>query len=403
MSAAPTQPLWSVQYLRAIAACAVLFSHIQDLIPAYAGYFDFSNGRCGVDIFFVISGFIMVSAARADNGRDFLARRIIRIVPLYWLLTLALAAVGTLLPQLLNHISVLPVSVLQSLFFIPHMMGTEVGPLLQPGWTLNYEMAFYFVFALFFAIPITRRVAVIGAVFTALVMIGVLLGASSGPIAFKTYTSPLLLEFVAGMALGLLVQNNKRLPPWLSGIAILALFTNHRAAFLAFATIAIYIFVYTPMKRISSLNTLVGAIPGALPPLIGWVAARGNYNIEGCLLFATLWFWQMPHFLAIAWMYKDDYADGGFVMLTANDPEGRLTSRQALLYTLFLVPVTLLPSMLGFNTPVYFLGALALGLAFTAFALRFIIQRNRGAARNLFFASIIYLPLLLGILVATKR
>jgi protoheme IX farnesyltransferase len=189
----------------------------------------------------------------------------------------------------------------------------------------------------------------------------------------------------------------------LSGIAILALFTNHRAAFLAFATIAIYIFVYTPMKRISSLNTLVGAIPGALPPLIGWVAARGNYNIEGCLLFATLWFWQMPHFLAIAWMYKDDYADGGFVMLTANDPEGRLTSRQALLYTLFLVPVTLLPSMLGFNSAVYFLGALALGLAFTAFAVRFITQRTRSAARNLFFASIIYLPLLLGLLVATKR
>ncbi len=189
----------------------------------------------------------------------------------------------------------------------------------------------------------------------------------------------------------------------LSGIAILALFANQRSAFLAFITIAIYVLVYTPMKRISSLNTLVGAIPGALPPLIGWVAARGNYNIEGCLLFATLWFWQMPHFLAIAWMYKDDYADGGFVMLTANDPEGRLTSRQALLYTLFLVPVTLLPSMLAFNSFVYFIGALALGLGFTAFAVRFVSQRNRTAARNLFFASIIYLPLLLGLLVATKK
>jgi protoheme IX farnesyltransferase len=189
----------------------------------------------------------------------------------------------------------------------------------------------------------------------------------------------------------------------LSGIAILALFTNPRAAFLAFATIAIYILVYTPMKRISSLNTLVGAIPGALPPLIGWVAARGQYNTEGCLLFATLWFWQMPHFLAIAWMYKDDYADGGFVMLTANDPEGSVTSRQALLYALFLIPVTLMPSILGFNSPIYFFGALALGLAFTAFALRFMMQRSRAAARNLFFSSIIYLPLLLGLLVATQR
>jgi protoheme IX farnesyltransferase len=157
------------------------------------------------------------------------------------------------------------------------------------------------------------------------------------------------------------------------------------------------------MKRISSLNTLVGAIPGALPPLIGWVAARGQYNTEGCLLFATLWFWQMPHFLAIAWMYKDDYADGGFVMLTANDPEGSVTSRQALLYALFLIPVTLMPSILGFNSPIYFFGALALGLGFTAFALRFMMQRSRAAARNLFFSSIIYLPLLLGLLVATQR
>jgi exopolysaccharide production protein ExoZ len=221
MSAAPTQPLWSVQYLRAIAACAVLLSHIQDLIPAYVGYFDFGNGRCGVDIFFVISGFIMVTAARADSGRDFLARRIIRIVPLYWLLTLALAAVGILMPHLLHYIRVTPSGVAQSVLFIPHMMGTEIGPLLQPGWTLNYEMAFYLVFAMFFSIPITHRVAVIGAVFTTLVVIGILFGANTGPIAFKTYTNPLLLEFVAGMALGLLVQNNKRLPLWLSGIAIL--------------------------------------------------------------------------------------------------------------------------------------------------------------------------------------
>ena len=188
-----------------------------------------------------------------------------------------------------------------------------------------------------------------------------------------------------------------------TGIAILALFTNWDAAFLAFATIAIYILVYTPMKRISSLNTLVGAVPGALPPLIGWMAARGNYDLEGCLLFAILWFWQMPHFLAIAWMYKDDYAQGGFVMLTANDPECATTSRQALLYSFCLLLVTLVPGVLGFNSPVYFFGALVLGLAFSGFALHFIRRRNRHAARNLFFASIVYLPVLLGLLVATKR
>ena len=188
-----------------------------------------------------------------------------------------------------------------------------------------------------------------------------------------------------------------------TGLAILALFTNWDAAFLAFATIAIYILVYTPMKRISSLNTLVGAVPGALPPLIGWMAARGNYDLEGCLLFGILWFWQMPHFLAIAWMYKDDYAQGGFVMLTANDPECATTSRQALLYSICLLLVTLVCGGLGINSPVYFFGALVLGLVFSGFALVFIRRRDRHAARNLFFASIVYLPVLLGLLVATKR
>jgi len=189
----------------------------------------------------------------------------------------------------------------------------------------------------------------------------------------------------------------------LAGIAILGLFTNLRAAFLAFATIAIYIVVYTPMKRMSSLNTLVGAVPGALPPLIGWVAARGSYSLEGGLLFATLFFWQMPHFLAIAWMFRDDYKAGGCLMLTDSDPDGSMTGRQALLYSICLIVISLLPGFLGFNSPLYFYGALLLGLAFSAFAAIFLRRRDRDSARNLFFASIIYLPLLLGLLVATIR
>ena len=189
----------------------------------------------------------------------------------------------------------------------------------------------------------------------------------------------------------------------LTGIAILGLFTNLRAAFLAFATIAIYIIVYTPMKRISSLNTIVGAVPGALPPLIGWVAARGSYGLEGGLLFATLFFWQMPHFLAIAWMFRDDYKAGGCVMLTDNDSDGSMTGRQALLYSICLLVISLLPGFLGFNSPLYFYGALLLGLGFSAFSAIFLIRRDRDSARNLFFASILYLPLLLGLLVATLR
>ncbi len=188
-----------------------------------------------------------------------------------------------------------------------------------------------------------------------------------------------------------------------TGVAILALFTNLRAAFLAFATIAIYILVYTPMKRRSSFNTLVGAVPGALPPLIGWVAARGSYNLEGSLLFAVLWFWQMPHFLAIAWMYREDYANAGYVMISGNDPEGSITSRQSLLYTLCLLVVTLLPGLIGFNSPLYFFVALLLGVVFCAFAMSFVFHRDRNAARRLFFYSILYLPLLLGLLVATVR
>lgn len=187
------------------------------------------------------------------------------------------------------------------------------------------------------------------------------------------------------------------------GLAVLALFTNYRAAFLAFATIAIYVVVYTPMKRISSLNTLVGAIPGALPPLIGWVAARSNYALEGGLLFAILWFWQMPHFLAIAWMYREDYANAGCIMLSRNDPDGFATARQSFLYCLCLLVVSLLPALFFFNSVWYFAGALLLGGGFAVMALRFLFRRDRNGARRLFFASIIYLPLLLALLVATKR
>ena len=188
-----------------------------------------------------------------------------------------------------------------------------------------------------------------------------------------------------------------------TGLATLCLFTNFRAGFLAFATIAIYVLVYTPMKRISSLNTLVGAIPGALPPLIGWVAARGTYNFEGGLLFAILWLWQMPHFLAICWMYREDYANAGCIMLSNADADGSMTGRQAVLYTMCLVLVSMLPPLLRLSAAWYFFAALVLGVGFFAAALRFWVRRDRPSARVLFLASIAYLPLLLGLLVAARR
>ncbi len=186
------------------------------------------------------------------------------------------------------------------------------------------------------------------------------------------------------------------------GVACLAL-VNPLSAALAAATVILYVLVYTPLKRTTSLNTLVGAVPGALPPLIGWIAASGQASLPGWVLFAILWFWQMPHFLAIAWKYRDEYARAGFVFLTGQDPEGHATARQANLYSLCLLVVSLAPAFIGMNSAVYFFGALLLGVAFCAFALRFAWLRSGDAARALFFASIIYLPLLLALLVATRR
>ncbi len=185
------------------------------------------------------------------------------------------------------------------------------------------------------------------------------------------------------------------------GVASLAI-VNALSALLAAATIVIYVLVYTPLKRVSAINTLVGAIPGALPPLIGWIAATGQASLPGWVLFAILWFWQMPHFLAIAWMYRDEYASAGFVFLTGRDHDGSATARQAALYTVCLTLVSLVPAFIGMNNTMYFFGALALGAAFSGLTLNFAWQRTRESARLLFFASIIYLPLLLALLVIAR-
>ena len=147
-------------------------------------------------------------------------------------------------------------------------------------------------------------------------------------------------------------------------------------------TLASYLFVYTPLKRLTTLNTAVGAIPGALPPLMGWTAARGEVTGEGWALFAILFFWQLPHFLAIAWMYREDYARAGFVMLPVVDPTGARTGRQALSHTLGLLPVSLCPFLFGLAGPVYLAGALALGAGFAWRAFQFSRREEpgRGAA-----------------------
>lgn len=189
---------------------------------------------------------------------------------------------------------------------------------------------------------------------------------------------------------------------FLFGTALLALFVNFLSAFLGVATVIIYVVMYTPLKRYTTLNTLLGAIPGALPPLIGWTAATGSIGLLGIVLFLILWFWQMPHFLAIAWLYREDYAAAGFRMLSVNDPEGVVTSRQALLYALGLLAISLLPTLIGTTTLLYFVIALILGTLFVLAALLFVLHRTKKNARRLFFASIIYLPLILGVVLFCK-
>jgi protoheme IX farnesyltransferase len=164
------------------------------------------------------------------------------------------------------------------------------------------------------------------------------------------------------------------------------------------ALLTSYILIYTPLKRVTTLNTIVGAIPGAAPPMMGWTAVTGSLAIPALALFAILFVWQVPHFLAIATLYRDDYRRGGFKMLPVNDPELRRTGRQILLYSAAMFPVSLLPVMAGVAGRVYTVSAVVLGVMFFAFALSCASRRSRAEARKLFFASIIYLPVLLAIL-----
>jgi protoheme IX farnesyltransferase len=179
-----------------------------------------------------------------------------------------------------------------------------------------------------------------------------------------------------------------------AGLAILTVTTNAVATVLAAATLVVYLIVYTPMKRRSSGATLVGAVPGALPALIGWAAARGAVTFGGWTLFAIVFLWQIPHFMAIAWMYRDDYRSAGFPMLPVVEPDGRRTGRQALIYTIALVPVSLLPAYAGVSGTIYLIVAALLGAAMLWLSARFARERSEAAARALFFGSITYLPLL---------
>ena len=187
-----------------------------------------------------------------------------------------------------------------------------------------------------------------------------------------------------------------------AGLVLLAARANRLSAALALATLVIYLAVYTPMKRRTSLATLVGAIPGALPALIGWTAARGGISVGGITLFAIVFLWQMPHFMAIAWLYRDDYGHAGFPMLPVIDPEGGRAGRQAVSYAAALVPVSLAPALAGISGTIYLASALVLSVGLLVLAARFASTRSDAAARALFFGSITYLPLIWIVMIANK-
>ncbi|HEU4433646.1 MAG TPA: heme o synthase, partial [Pyrinomonadaceae bacterium] len=203
-----------------------------------------------------------------------------------------------------------------------------------------------------------------------------------------------------------------KLMPWEAlafgaGITIAAeiyllVFVNPLSALLGLTVIAGYVFAYTPLKTRTSLSTMVGAFPGAVPPLIGWTAARDSISLEGWVLFAILFLWQFPHFLAIAWMYREDYSRAGILMLPVVEPDGRVTAQQIVAYTLMLLPVSVLPTVLGMSGRIYLAGAVLLGLLFLYSSLRAAFSMSRQQARRLLLASVLYLPLLFILMVLNR-
>ncbi len=186
------------------------------------------------------------------------------------------------------------------------------------------------------------------------------------------------------------------------GTSYLCVTVNLLTGFLAALTLISYVFVYTPLKRKTSLSTIIGAVPGALPAMGGWAAVTGEIGGGAWVLFFILFFWQLPHFLAIAWIYKEDYERGGFPVLPVLDVDGDLTGRQIIVNCLALISVSLLPTVLGLTGAVYFVGALVLGLVYLTSGIRLARRKSNRYAKQLLHASIIYLPLLLTLMLLDK-
>lgn len=187
------------------------------------------------------------------------------------------------------------------------------------------------------------------------------------------------------------------------GTLYLGLAVNWLTAFLGAFTLTSYIFVYTPLKRMSTICTIIGAVPGAVPPLMGWTAATNELALGGWIAFGILFLWQLPHFMAISWMYREDYARGGFAMLSVRDGDGAAVARQAIYYSLALLAVSVMPSLLGLTGTAYLIGAIACGAALLAASIRFFFDRGVRRARSLFMISNLYLLTVMLLLVVDAR
>ncbi len=188
----------------------------------------------------------------------------------------------------------------------------------------------------------------------------------------------------------------------IAGVGLLAAGANGLAALLSAVTIVSYVCMYTPLKRVTSISTIVGAVPGALPPVMGYAAATGRIELPIVVVFLIMFLWQLPHFLAIAWLYRKDYARAGMPMLPVLDPTGVSTFRQMLLGCLAMLPLGLLPTMLGISGVVYFAGAMICGLMFLATAIALVIRPTRSRAKWVFYASLVYLPAVLALMMIDR-
>src|SRR5262249_43242641 len=189
----------------------------------------------------------------------------------------------------------------------------------------------------------------------------------------------------------------------LLGTLYLALAVNALASLLAVVTLMSYLFLYTPLKRKTALCTLVGAFPGAVPPLLGWAAASGHLDAGAWVLYAVVFLWQFPHFMAIAWMYREDYTRAGYLVLPAGEMRDRFVIWQSFLFSLALIPVSLIPTVNGESGLVYPVGALILGSVFSYYSARFAFRRSNARARRLLVASIIYIPVVFVLMMLNKK